>query len=206
MSYKVTTLSNEVIKRVILHVFNKHRHDVPVAKAKDGAEGKTRSNKMKYVDTSRELADHYSLIVEAKWLKARVNDLIELYTDDWFAQDADYDAETMVGQVMSLFAEAKRTSPVVQISKVKTESSTTSTNPSASPQVGRQLQMINGKLDSIANSLRIISNTLSAGSRASVKKSVEALVNTQADDSESGESTKKEKIHSDECMTRTRVI
>jgi hypothetical protein len=67
-------------------------------------------------------------------------------------------------------------------------SSSNASSTSAQAEVlSHKLSLCLGALANIATSLRIISNSMLTGSRRSVKKSIEALQNTEADEDESGQ-------------------
>jgi hypothetical protein len=126
----IGTLSDPVIKKVVLHVFNKHRHDVA------GKDGKLAANKKKYTNTCQQLESQYGLSVKHTWLKGKnvrnaastsrrrpssaslcfaclcavrgfvQEELEACYDEAWAEDDEGYQTEGLVAQVMTLYPSA----------------------------------------------------------------------------------------------------
>jgi hypothetical protein len=112
------------------------------------------------------------------------SELLVLYTDQWLADDAEYDSDAYVSQVACKYSRASSTLSA-GLSSVGVSIATGAAT-AASAREQRYLQLIHGELAGINGSLRMIANVIAGGgSRAKVKESLQNLLNTNADDSES---------------------
>lgn len=77
--------NDEEYRKVILHVYNKHRHDTMV-------NGVLTPNRKKYTNSSLELRK-YGLDVAAGWLKIHHDKMDSLLDDDWADSDIRYESD-----------------------------------------------------------------------------------------------------------------